>query len=334
MLCDPSINATYTWNERNQLATVKAGGVQSSYVYDALGRRVGQTTSGLTAQYVYDMLNVAQEEYTGGTVADMLPGLGLDENFARTDSSGSYAMLPDVLGSTIGLVNTAGAIGTGYAYGPFGQTTTSGASSTNPIQYMGREMDATGLYFLRARYYNPILGRFLSPDPIGFIGGQANLFAYSFDSPTNFSDPLGLFSAGCGGGGGGPVPPPPSGQFGIKGKGNGKGGGSVTIGGGITIPLYVGSKLLAQRNVSLYALGGFVEYGGLPVNLATVDITTPAPLTMQRLVAGSMPTALGSGNPCVKTCGASEDTLALSSGSFCSWFGGGSWPCVPVAPSP
>jgi RHS repeat-associated protein len=199
LLSDPSIPGnTYTWNERNQLATATAGGVQSSYVYDALGRRVGQTISGLTAQYVYDMLNVAEEQYTGGSVADMLPGLGLDENFARTDTSGSYAMLPDLLGSTVGLVNSTGALGTQYQYGPFGQTTTSGASSTNPFQYTGREMDPTGLYFLRARYYNPIAQRFISPDPIGLLGGQVNFYAYAGNSPMNFVDRTGLQGAGIG----------------------------------------------------------------------------------------------------------------------------------------
>jgi RHS repeat-associated protein len=199
LLSDPSISGnSYTWNERNQLATATAGGVQSSYVYDALGRRVGQTTSGLTAQYVYDMLNVAQEQYTGGTVADMLPGLGLDQNFARTDTSGSYAMLPDLLGSTLGLINSTGALGTQYQYGPFGQTTMTGASSTNPFQYTGREMDPTGLYFMRARYYNPIAQRFISPDPIGLSGGQVNFYAYAGNSPMNFVDRTGLQGAGIG----------------------------------------------------------------------------------------------------------------------------------------
>jgi len=211
-LTDPSIPGNaYTWNERNQLSSATAGGVASSYAYDALGRRVGQTRAGLTAQYVYDMLNIAQEQYSSGGVADMLPGLNLDENFGRTDASGTSAMLRNGLGSTIGLVNSAGALGTGYAYGPFGQTTTSGASSTNPLQYTGREADSTGLYNLRARYYNPIAQRFISPDPIGLNGGQANFYAYSFNSPMNWTDPLGL----SGGGGGGKingdtiVPPPP-----------------------------------------------------------------------------------------------------------------------------
>jgi RHS repeat-associated protein len=144
----------------------------------------------------HKLLNIAQEQYTGGSVADMWPGPGLDENFARTDTSGSYAMLSDALGSTIGLVNSSGAIGTGYEYGPFGQTTMTGASSTNPFQYTGREMDSTGLYYMRARYYNPIAQRFISQDLIGLSGGQVNLNAYVFNNPINFVDPLGLSGGG------------------------------------------------------------------------------------------------------------------------------------------
>ncbi|MGH7778989.1 MAG: RHS repeat-associated core domain-containing protein [Candidatus Binataceae bacterium] len=150
----------------------------------------------------------------------MLPGLGLDQYFSRADSSGTSAILTDELGSTMGLVNSSGAISTAYAYGPFGQTTSSGASSTNLIQYTGREMDPTGLYVLRARYYNPIAQRFISPDPIGLNGGQVNLYAYVSNNPMNWTDPLGLKS-GSGGGGGGygpgnwygghnPPPAPPS----------------------------------------------------------------------------------------------------------------------------
>jgi hypothetical protein len=55
-------------------------------------------------------------------------------------------------------VNSAGAIATPYSYGPFGQQAAQQGPppSTNPFQYTGREMDSTGLYFMRARYYNPI----------------------------------------------------------------------------------------------------------------------------------------------------------------------------------
>jgi RHS repeat-associated protein len=189
----------YTWNERNQLSAASTGTAQTTYTYDAEGRRVALLNNGATTQYVYDGLNVAQQQYSA-SVADMLPGLNLDEYFTRVDSSGTYAMLGGLFGSVAGLVNSSGALATQYQYSAYGATTATGASSTNPFQYIGRELDPTGLYELRARYYNPIMGRLISPDPMGFAGGQANLPEYSFDAPTDYFDPLGL---GCGGGGGG-----------------------------------------------------------------------------------------------------------------------------------
>ena len=78
-------------------------------------------------------------------------------------------------------------------YDPFGMATVTGTGSTNSYQFTGREHDGTGLVYYRARYYSPVLQRFLSEDPIGFAGGDANLYAYVFNSPTNFTDPSGLF---------------------------------------------------------------------------------------------------------------------------------------------
>ena len=81
---------------------------------------------------------------------------------------------------------------TQYTYEPFGQTTVSGATNTNSFQYTGRENDGTGLYYYRARYYHPVLQRFISADPIRFRGGDINLYGYVLNDPVNFVDPLGL----------------------------------------------------------------------------------------------------------------------------------------------
>src|SRR5579884_1648043 len=112
-------------------------------------------------------------------------------------------MLRDALGSTIGLVNAGGAIATSYGYEPFGATAASGAASSDSHRFTGREQDPTGLYYLRNRYYNPMLGRFLSPDPIGIAGG-INLYAYTFDDPMSWVDRLGLSPGASGGSGPGP----------------------------------------------------------------------------------------------------------------------------------
>lgn len=72
------------------------------------------------------------------------------------------------------------------------ETSVSGPASTNPHQFTGRENDATGLYYYRARYYHPTLQRFIAEDPIGFLGGDVNLYAYVRNAPLVLLDPLGL----------------------------------------------------------------------------------------------------------------------------------------------
>ncbi|MGH7345566.1 MAG: RHS repeat-associated core domain-containing protein, partial [Candidatus Rokuibacteriota bacterium] len=63
----------------------------------------------------------------------------------------------------------------------------------NPLQFTGRENDGiAGLYYYRARYYHPGLQRFISEDPLGFVGGDPNLYAYVFNRPTILRDPSGL----------------------------------------------------------------------------------------------------------------------------------------------
>jgi RHS repeat-associated protein len=58
--------------------------------------------------------------------------------------------------------------------------------------YTGREWDGEiGLYFYRARYYDPMIGRFIGEDPVGFMAGDRNLYRYVRNSPTNFTDPFG-----------------------------------------------------------------------------------------------------------------------------------------------
>ena len=121
-----------------------------------------------------------------------MTGLGVDEIIARGDASGTYYYLPDGLGSTVALTDGAGAIHTQYTYAPFGETTRTGTVATNPFQFTGRENDNTGLYYYRARYYHPVLQRFISQDPIGFRGGDVNLYGYVRNNPLSFIDPLGF----------------------------------------------------------------------------------------------------------------------------------------------
>jgi RHS repeat-associated protein len=180
---------TYTWDARNQLASI-SGGVTASFGYDGSGRRTKKTVNGSITEYLYDGFNAVQELSGGSVTANLLSG-GLDEVFARTTASGTQTPLVDGLGSTLALTNASGNIQTEYAYDAFGNTTATGAASSYPYQYAGRENDGTGLYYNRARYYTPGLQRFISQDPISFAGG-INHYAYARNNPTNLVDPLGM----------------------------------------------------------------------------------------------------------------------------------------------
>ena len=130
-----------------------------------------------------------QELSSGTPTANLLTG-GVDEVFSRTGVT-TENFLADALGSTLATTDGTGALATQYTYEPFGNTSSTGATTSNALQFTGRENDNTGLYFYRARYYSPFLQRFISEDPIKFRGGQLNLSTYVRNDPLNYVDPLG-----------------------------------------------------------------------------------------------------------------------------------------------
>ncbi len=128
---------------------------------------------------------------TGSPVARYLHGLNIDEPLAMLRSSVTSYYEADGLGSITSLSNSSGSIANTYLYDSFGNSTASTGSLTNPFQFTAREHDESGLYFYRARYYDPSSGRFLSEDPIRFDGG-GNFYLYTGNSPLSWYDPFGL----------------------------------------------------------------------------------------------------------------------------------------------
>ena len=167
-----------------------------SHLGDADGRRARKTINGVATQFLYDGLNPVQEIQNGAPSANLLTGLGTDEYLQRTDSAGARDYLTDILSSTLALTDATGLIQTQYSYDPFGNIGAIGQTSSNSYQFTGRENDNTALYYNRNRYYSPSLGRFTSQDPIEFAGGT-NLYAYTFDDPTNLIDASGLDAYIC-----------------------------------------------------------------------------------------------------------------------------------------
>jgi RHS repeat-associated protein len=176
---------SFVWDARNRLANVNG----TPLTYDSFGRRV-KNPAGNTL--LYDGASSVGEFSNGSPVVSRIPGGALDEFVSRTDPSGSVSPLTDLLGSVIATTDAAGVIQTEYTFDPFGNTTSTGATSTNQYQFASRENDGNGLYYYRARYYDPTINRFISEDPMGYAGSGPNLYAYVHDNPTNLVDPFGL----------------------------------------------------------------------------------------------------------------------------------------------
>jgi RHS repeat-associated protein len=180
---------TYVWDTRNRLVSI-SGGVTASFKYDALGRRTSKVVGSAASQFLYDGNDVAAEIGGGAVGANYLRSLNIDEPFIRQTGTGNEFYHTDALGSALALSNAQGNSGATYTYEPFGKTTVTGTSS-NAFQFTGRENDGTGLYYLRARYYQPRVQRFMSEDPIGFAGGDVNFYGYVRQNPILMTDPSG-----------------------------------------------------------------------------------------------------------------------------------------------
>jgi len=194
---DSTGTTTYAWDFENRLTsiTLPGSGGTVSFKYDPLGRRIHKSSSGSTSIYAYDADNLIEETSgAGAVVARYTQGLSIDEPLAELRSPTTSYYEADGLGSLTSLSNSSGAIANTYTYDSFGNLTASTGTVVNPFRYTGREFDSeTGLYYYRARYYDPNAGHFLSEDPIR-LGGGINFYAYVDGSPINGSDPLGLWN--------------------------------------------------------------------------------------------------------------------------------------------
>lgn len=185
----------FSWNARGQLSSITGPSTAAAFTYDPVGRRIGATVNGTTTGYRYDAADTLAEltSPTGSPTATYLRGLGVDDAFTRTDSTGQSSFLKDALGSTLALTDNTGTIQTSYTYDPDGTPTLTGGTTTNPVTFTGRETGGLpdSLQYNRDRYYSPSLHRFISPDPLGITNTATNLYSYANNSPTNYTDPSG-----------------------------------------------------------------------------------------------------------------------------------------------
>lgn len=179
------------YDSRNRLTS--AGG--NNYRYSPDGLRVEITGTG-AATFVIDpnaALSRTLMRTKGGTTTYYIYGLGL--LYEETSGAPKYYHF-DQVGSMLAMTDASQTVTDRASYAPYGTVTSRTGATDTPFQFngeMGVQTDASGLYYMRARYYNPRLMRFCNADPIGFGGGM-NWYAAFGNNPVSNTDPLGLWN--------------------------------------------------------------------------------------------------------------------------------------------
>ena len=206
-IVDEGGTTQFSWDARDRLARIEGPGIAASFDY-AFGRRTTKTINARSTQFLYDDVD-AYGQLESGTLTTYLRSLAIDEPLSAASADRTLFALHDALGSTIAVLDQAGAPVTTYTYEPFGSTSVNGDELVTRFQFTGRENDGSaGLYYYRARYYHPALQRFISEDPLYRLtgaqcsplskGSQAlNFYSYVENNPTGFIDPFGLNKKNC-----------------------------------------------------------------------------------------------------------------------------------------
>ena len=199
--------AAFTYDSENHLMTMSETGTSATVQYDGFGNRVSKTVNGVTTRYLVDDLNPTglpqvMDELNGSGLVERTYAYGLqriDENqlISNVWTPSFYGY--DGGGSVRQLTGTLGTITDSYEYDAFGNHWTVEGSTPNNMLYQGEEWDPDlSLVYLRARYMNPLTGRFMSRDPEDGIDtdpGTLHKYIYAKGDPVNLADPTGKAAA-------------------------------------------------------------------------------------------------------------------------------------------
>ena len=185
----------FSYNSRRQQTRVETetGSVQENR-YDAEGLRFELLENGRRTSFVYHDGELLQEEGREEQGTSYHLGAGM-EAFRRGQELSYYHR--DEQLSTVFVTDGQGEIRNSYQYDAFGIPLETTEQLNNRIRYTGQQYDdVTGQYYLRARYYNPVAGRFMQEDV--YQGDGLNLYAYCGNNPVVYDDPSGYASTSTG----------------------------------------------------------------------------------------------------------------------------------------
>lgn len=210
-----SKNRSYTYDYENRLIKAETRHedetIVVSFKYDPFGRRIekrveeiehGKADEAKIYTYVYDNEDVILEYKTGSEdgkskteVTKYVHGPGIDEPLSIQRKGEVYFYHADGLGSIVALTDNRHKVVESYSYDSFGNLKRHGDKVKNAFTYTSREWDReTGLYYYRARYYDPMVGRFISKDPISIYSNKYNnQYMYVENNVINRVDPTGFY---------------------------------------------------------------------------------------------------------------------------------------------
>ncbi|MGE5371936.1 MAG: RHS repeat-associated core domain-containing protein [Solirubrobacterales bacterium] len=191
-----SVYIKANYNPADQLTSYTTGSVTTSFDYDATGLRIKKTAGDSTTRYLYNAAGKVIAEADANNALNAHYIWGPDRMIAKQLSDGAqYYYLYNGHGDVVQIVDSNGEVVNTYQYDEWGNTTQETEKVENHFKYSGEIFDKeTGLYYLRARYYNPQLGRFLNKDTYeGDITNpmSLNLYAYCGNNPLKYVDPTG-----------------------------------------------------------------------------------------------------------------------------------------------
>lgn len=193
---------TFTYDLANRMKTTKSSSTTTTYAYDGDGARVQASTGSKSSQktnFHWDIAHalpqIALE--TNGSGSVLRSYTHGSRRISMTSGSATSYYHHDNLGSVANVTSSSGSTRWTYAYEPFGTILTEQKSGGNPptnaMKFAGEYLDPTELYHLRARQYDPAIGRFLRSDPVDSSGSSplASAYAYAANRPTVLVDPSG-----------------------------------------------------------------------------------------------------------------------------------------------
>ncbi len=189
--------AVFSYNAfHQQTAMTMPDGKHLENRYDAEYLRAGTVENGTVTTFSYHNGELlAESSPEGDTISRYIPGYGVAAGWNREKSGYHYYHL-DEQNSTAYITGRGGEIENQYEYDAFGVLQNSREEFHNRILYTGQQYDQTsGQYYLRARFYNPVLGRFVQEDE--YRGDGLNLYAYCKNNPVVYYDPSGYGEEKC-----------------------------------------------------------------------------------------------------------------------------------------